>query len=79
MDFKKLLPWNWFAHEEGHEGKNIPVKHGDQQLSGFQMQPFQQLQSEMDRMFNNFFRGFSPPFAGFGNKPPLRIPGMAEG
>lgn len=79
MDFKKLVPWNWFSAEEGDGGKTIPVQHSDQHLPNMQMQPFQQLQSEMDRVFNNFFRGFSPPFSGFANMPSLRIPGMPEG
>lgn len=79
MDFKKLVPWNWFADEEGGEGKTIPIHHSDQHLPGLPSQPLQQLHHEMDRMFNNFFRGFSPPFVGFGNMPSLRIPGMAEG
>ncbi len=79
MDFKKLVPWNWLASEEGDEGKTIPIQHSDQHLPGLQMPPFQQLQKEMDRMFNNFFRGFSPPFAGLGNMPSIRLPGMSEG
>jgi HSP20 family protein len=79
MDFKKLVPWNWLANEEGEESKTIPIQHSDQHLPGVQMPPFQQLQKEMDRMFNNFFRGFSPPFAGFGNMPTLRFPGLTEG
>lgn len=78
MDFKKLVPWNWFANEEGEEGKTIPVQHSDQHLPGVQMPPFQQLQGEMDRLFNNFFRGFAPPFAGLGQWPSLRMPGMTE-
>lgn len=79
MDFKKLVPWNWFADEEGGEGKIIPIQHSEQHIPGMPLQPLQQLQGEIDRMFNNFFRGFSPPFAGFGNIPSLRLPGMAEG
>ncbi|MEN8257969.1 MAG: Hsp20/alpha crystallin family protein [Thermodesulfobacteriota bacterium] len=79
MDFKKLVPWNWFAHEEGSEGKSIPIKHNDQHLPGLQTQPFQHLQNEMDRIFNSFFRGFSPPFASLANIPALRFPGMPEG
>ncbi len=78
MDFKKLVPWNWFENEEGSEGKIIPIQHTEH-VPGAQMQPMQQLQTEMDRIFNNFFRGFSPPFAGFGNMPSLRFPGMGEG
>ncbi len=79
MDFKKMVPWNWFANEEGGGAKTIPVQHSDQHLPGTQMQTFQQLQSEMDRLFNTFFRGFSPPLAGFGSIPSLRFPGMPEG
>lgn len=79
MDFKKMVPWNWLANEEKDEGKTIPIQHSDQPLPGGQMQPFQQLQTEMDRLFNTFFRGFAPPLAGLGTLPSLRFPGMAEG
>ncbi len=79
MDFKKMVPWNWLVDEEGGEGKTIPIQHSDQHLPGGQLQPFQQLQTEMDRLFNTFFRGFSPPLAGFGTLPSLRFPGMPEG
>ncbi|MBU0680312.1 MAG: Hsp20/alpha crystallin family protein [Proteobacteria bacterium] len=80
MDFKKMVPWNWLVDEEGSEGKTIPIQHSDQLVpGGGQLQPFQQLQNEMDRLFNTFFRGFSPPFAGLGNIPSLRFPGMPEG
>lgn len=78
MDFKKLVPWNWLANEEGDEGKTIPIQHSDQHLPGVPMPAFNHLQKEMDRMFNTFFRGFSPPFAGFGTFPTLRVPGMPE-
>ena len=79
MDFKKMVPWNWFADEEGEKGKIIPIQHSDQHLAGVPLQPLQQLQGEMDRLFNNFFRGFSPPFASLGTLPSLRLPGMPEG
>lgn len=79
MDFKKMVPWNWFAEEEGERGKTIPVQHHEQHLTGLPVQPLQQLQSEIDRMFNNFFRGFSPPLAGLSPLPSLRIPGLPEG
>jgi HSP20 family protein len=59
MDFKKLVPWNWFKHEEEASGSTIPVQHAGQtkpqiQLSG----PVDQLHQEMDQLFNNFFQGF---------------------
>jgi len=60
MDFKKLVPWNWFKHEEDASGSTIPVQHADQtkpqiQLSG----PVGQLHQEMDQLFNNFLQGFA--------------------
>ena len=79
MDFKKLVPWNWFAQEEGDEGKTIPIQHNDQHLPGAQTAPLQQLQNEMDRLFNNFFRGFTSPLPGNVALPSWQRPGLATG
>ncbi|OPL13398.1 MAG: heat-shock protein Hsp20 [delta proteobacterium ML8_D] len=61
MDIKKLVPWNWFKKEEEQTSSIVPVKSGDVQTayprSGM-MNPIIQLHSEMDRLFENAFRGF---------------------
>ena len=61
MDIKKLAPWNWFKKEEEGSGAIVPVKHSEKQTidredSG--SHPMIQLQQEMDRIFENAFRGF---------------------
>lgn len=60
MDIKKLAPWNWFKKEEEEFGSHIPVLRADKQKrhpeSGI-MNPIMQLHREMDRLFENTFRG----------------------
>lgn len=61
MDFKKLAPWNWFKNEEDDSGSSIPVKHTDSRVKyhqGGTTHPILQLQREMDRLFDEAFRGF---------------------
>lgn len=61
MDLHKLNPWNWFKHEEPEKAKNeiVPVKHEDQSLSRFpQINSLNQLHREIDRLFEDTFRGF---------------------
>ncbi len=53
MDWKKLAPWNWFKKEE-EEGTRVPVVR-DSDRSSLQ-NPLIELQREMDRVFNAFFR-----------------------
>lgn len=57
MDLKKLAPWNWFKKEEEDAG-HVPVKRGElsRPTGG---SPFGQLQREIDRLFDSFFRGFA--------------------
>ncbi len=68
MDLHKLNPWNWFKHEESSvsPANQIPVKRGasaqqmsasDQTLFG----PVQQLHQQIDRLFDDAFRGFGFP------------------
>ncbi|MGV8073791.1 MAG: Hsp20/alpha crystallin family protein [Syntrophobacteraceae bacterium] len=65
MDMKKLAPWNWFKKEEEHRPAALPVHHTGQ-LRHYE--PFAQFHQEIDRMFDNFFRGFGLPSSGFGTE-----------
>lgn len=61
MNIKKLAPWNWFKNEEEEAGANVPVKRTDVRPSfskGAETNPIVQLHREMDRLFENAFRGF---------------------
>jgi len=52
MELKKWSPWNWFRHEQG---ANLPETQN--------YLPVSRLHNEIDRMFDDFFRGsnlFSP-------------------
>ena len=55
MDIKKYAPWNWFQHETG-EGKNVPVRYSAEQSAP--SYPIFQLHREIDRLFDETFRGF---------------------
>lgn len=61
MDIKKLAPWNWFKKEEEETGSTVPVVRADTQTSypdtGVQ-NPIVQLHREVDRLFENAFKGF---------------------
>ncbi|SFF20146.1 Hsp20/alpha crystallin family protein [Nitrosomonas sp. Nm166] len=61
MDLHKLNPWNWFKHEEPGKAKNeiVPVKYDDQSPSRSpQVNSLNQLHREIDRLFEDTFRGF---------------------
>lgn len=76
MDIKKLAPWNWFKKEED-AGKFVPVQHSGTGEQGYPLyNPATQLHREIDRIFNNVFRGFG--LSPFGFEKPL-LPLMAEG
>jgi len=66
MDIKKLAPWNWFKKEEEEGGGNVPVKMSEAQSAyseGGIANPLVHLHREMDRLFENAFRGIGiPPF-----------------
>jgi HSP20 family protein len=71
MDLSKLNPWNWFKHEDGAKSaESIPLKRDDYASStaptarGRDLaQPVDiwQLHREMDRLFDEAFRGFGLP------------------
>ena len=68
MDFKKLVPWNWFKKEEEGTGSALPIRSTDQGTPGRQLNgPIGQLHQEMDQLFDHFFRGFGiSPFRASG-------------
>ena len=64
MDLHKLYPWNWFKHEEPEKAKHevIPVKSDSQSLSPVShINNLNQLHREIDRLFDDAFRGFGLP------------------
>ncbi len=61
MDIKKLAPWNWFKKEEEQSDAGVPVRRGDalaQYPQGGAGNSMVQLHREVDRLFENAFRGF---------------------
>ncbi len=61
MDIKKLAPWNWFKNEEEEAGASVPVVHQSNvqpRLTEGNVNPIVQLHREVDRLFENTFRGF---------------------
>lgn len=60
MDIKKLAPWNWFKKEEEESTAGIPVRRSGGQSASPEdrsLHPVLQLRREMDRLFENTFRG----------------------
>ncbi len=59
MDIKKWVPWNWFKKEEEHADKTVPVKReAAQEPGGSFAGSLQQFHQEIDRLFDQAFRGF---------------------
>ena len=64
MDLYKLNPWNWFKHEEPEKEKKeiVPIKHDEYALSQSPLvNNINQLHREIDRLFEDTFRGFGLP------------------
>lgn len=66
MNLQQLNPWNWFKHEESSSGSTIPVKKSDAvPVDAKQNVPANnsvfQLHREIDRLFDEAFRGFGFP------------------
>ncbi len=60
MDIKKLAPWNWLKKETEESGGNVPVTRDGGSLvahDGNVVSPVVQFRREVDRIFENFFRG----------------------
>jgi HSP20 family protein len=65
MNLQQLNPWNWFTHEEPATGATIPVKRTEiNEKPSTTGQPMLQLHREIDRLFDDVFRG-----VGFSNVP----------
>ncbi len=61
IDLKKWAPWNWFKKEqETQEARSLPVRKtdGPGSLTAASIDPLLQLHREMDRLFDEAFRGF---------------------
>jgi len=69
MDVKKFVPWNWFNKEEEESGKPMPFAVTDKQIQS----PLQQLHSEMDKLFDQAFKGFGVHPFGFGRVAPAEL------
>ncbi|MBW2088490.1 MAG: Hsp20/alpha crystallin family protein [Deltaproteobacteria bacterium] len=77
MDIKKWVPWNWFKKEEEDVGKMVPVKRESaKEQSGALVHPLEQFHQEIDRIFDQVFRGFG--LSPFGFDQPL-FPRLADG
>jgi len=67
MDIKKLAPWNWFKKEEEESGATVPITRQERQSVFGENAPYHpmiQLHQEMDRLFENAFRGIGlSPFS----------------
>ena len=63
IDFKKLAPWNWFKkeQEEQQSTASLPVQRNDLPVAGGPVSPILQLHREIDRLFDDTFRGFGFP------------------
>ena len=77
MDMKKWVPWNWFKKEEEDVGKTVPVKReGAMESAGVFANPLRQFHQEVDRIFDQAFRGFGLTTSGFDR--PL-LPRLSDG
>lgn len=70
MNLQQLNPWNWFKHEETSSASTIPVKKSDvssvESKHNLPASPsIFQLHREIDRLFDDAFRGVGLP--GFGS------------
>jgi len=60
MKFNKLVPWNWFKKEEEQERSFLPVRRDEFAWPDW---PLANLHREIDRIFEDFFRGMGAPLA----------------
>lgn len=63
MELRKLVPWNWFKKEDEYNRQSaLPVHRlGNSHIT----HPVYRFHQEIDRMFDDFFRGFGFPATGF--------------
>lgn len=79
IDFKKLAPWNWFKkeQEEQQSAASLPVQRNDLPVAGGPVSPILQLYREIDRLFDDAFRGFGFPAQAMPQWP-SDLPGMLK-
>ncbi len=58
MDIKKFNPWNWLKDEDS-ENRAIPVRQSDSQAGAYS--PLLSLHHEINRIFDQAFRGIAAP------------------
>lgn len=79
MDMKKWIPWNWFKKEEETSGRTVPVRREPKQEDAGFLNPIQQVHQEIDRLFDQAFRGFGlTPFGFDGPFMPRLTDGMLK-
>lgn len=63
LDLKKWAPWNWFKKEQGEQqtAASQLAQRSDRPVAGSAVIPFMQLHREIDRLFDDAFRGFGFP------------------
>jgi len=62
MDIKKIVPWDWFKKEDKAAEKGLPIQRRSGRDTGFSAyHPVSQIHQEIDRMFDNFYRGVGRP------------------
>jgi HSP20 family protein len=63
LDLKKWAPWNWFKKEQEEQrgASSLPVQHNELSAGAGQLSPILQLHREIDRLFEDAFRGFGFP------------------
>jgi len=79
FDLKKLAPWNWFKNEQEEQqaAASLPVQRSDQPVAGGAVSPILQLHREIDRLFDDAFRGFGFPALAM-PRWPAEWPGMLK-
>jgi HSP20 family protein len=77
MDMKKLAPWNWFRKEHENAGQTVPVKQIDKPAGDLLPDhPLKRFHQEIDRLFEDAFKGFGLGTALGGNLWPDTEQGM---
>lgn len=64
IEVKKWNPWNWSKHEDEEEAKRAGGA-----VQSYARNPLQDLHKEIDRLFENSFKGLSAGFPNFSNFP----------
>jgi HSP20 family protein len=80
MSVKKWIPWNWFKNEEEGVGRSVSVQRGSAPERGHALSsPIEQIHREVDRLFDQAFRGFGlAPFEFNRPLPPRVNDGMLK-